>query len=63
MMNTPQFYQQMSNLLADPAILDQVIASNPQLAALGPQVRAAFQSPQFREMMSVSLSSPSCSYS
>lgn len=52
MMNTPQFYQQMSSLLADPAILDQVIASNPQLAALGPQVRAAFQSPQFREMMS-----------
>jgi len=52
MMNTPQFYQQMSSLLADPAILDQIIASNPQLAAMGPQVRAAFQSPQFREMMS-----------
>jgi len=52
MMNSPQFMQQMSNLLADPAILDQVIASNPQLASLGPEVRAAFQSPQFREMMS-----------
>ena len=53
-MSSPQFFQQMSTLLADPAVLDQVIASNPQLASLGPQVRAAFQNPQFREMMSVS---------
>ncbi|KAF8678996.1 hypothetical protein AX14_004606 [Amanita brunnescens Koide BX004] len=52
MMSSPQFFQQMSTLLADPAVLDQVIASNPQLASLGPQVRAAFQNPQFREMIS-----------
>ena len=62
-MNSPQFAQQMSNLLADPAILDQVIASNPQLAALGPQVRAAFQSPQFRELMYVCYLLQSCKYS
>jgi len=52
MMNSPQFMQQMSSLLSNPEVLDQVIATNPQLAAMGPQVRAAFQSPQFREMLS-----------
>jgi ubiquilin len=51
MTNNPQFLQQMSTMMANPAILDQVIAMNPQLQAVAPQVRAAFQSPQFREMM------------
>lgn len=36
----------------NPAIVDQVIASNPQLAAMGPRVREAFQDPGFRDMMS-----------
>jgi ubiquilin len=52
MINSPQFMQQMSSLLSNPDIVDQIIASNPQLASMGPQVRAAFQSPQFRELMS-----------
>lgn len=43
--------QQMSSLMNNPAIVDQVIASNPQLAAMGPRVREAFQDEGFRQMM------------
>jgi hypothetical protein len=53
MMNNPQFLQQMSTMMSNPAIMDQVIAMNPQLQAVAPQVRAAFESPQFREIMYV----------
>lgn len=53
MMNSPEFLQQMSTLMSNPAVMDQIIASNPQLAAMGPQVREAFQSEQFRQMMCV----------
>jgi len=52
MLNSPQFMQQMSSLMNNPAIVDQVIASNPQLAAMGPRVREAFQDEGFRQMMS-----------
>lgn len=52
MLNSPQFLQQMSSMMSNPAVLDQVIASNPQLAAMGPQVREVFQSERFRQMMS-----------
>lgn len=52
MMSSPQFLQQMSSVMSNPAILDQIIASNPQLAAMGPQVRQVFQSERFREMLS-----------
>ncbi|KAH7886376.1 hypothetical protein F5I97DRAFT_1879778 [Phlebopus sp. FC_14] len=52
MMSSPQFLQQMSSVMSNPAVLDQVIASNPQLAAMAPQVRELFQSERFREMMS-----------
>jgi len=52
MMNSPQFLEQMSSMMSNPAIMDQIIASNPQLAAMGPQVREAFQSEQFRAMLS-----------
>ncbi|GBE77193.1 Ubiquitin domain-containing protein [Sparassis crispa] len=52
MMNSPQFLQQMSSIMSNPAVLDQIIASNPQLAAMGPQVREVFQSERFRQMMS-----------
>jgi len=54
-MNSPQFLQQMSSLMSNPAILDQIIASNPHLAPIAPQVREVFQSEQFRQMMSVPL--------
>lgn len=46
-MNNPQFLQQMSQMMSNPAIMDQIVASNPQLAAMGP----LFQSERFREMM------------
>lgn len=55
MLNSPQFLQQMSSVMSNPAVLDQVIASNPQLAAMGPQVREIFQSERFRQMMYVSV--------
>ena len=43
--------QQMSSLMNNPAVVDQVIASNPQLAGMGPRVREAFQDEGFRQMM------------
>ncbi|KAI0776334.1 hypothetical protein BD413DRAFT_528502 [Trametes elegans] len=52
MLNSPQFLQQMSGVMSNPAVLDQIIASNPQLAAMGPQVREVFRSEHFRRMMS-----------
>ncbi|KAI9566340.1 ubiquitin-domain-containing protein [Boletus coccyginus] len=52
MMQSPEFLQQMSSLMSNPAILDQIIALNPQLAAAGPQMRQVFQSEQFRQMVS-----------
>jgi len=52
MLNNPQFLQQMSSLMSNPALLDQLIASNPQLGAMGPQVREMMQSEQFRNIVS-----------
>jgi len=52
MMNSPQFLQQMSGVMSNPAIIDQIIAQNPQLAAMGPQIREVFQSERFRELVS-----------
>ena len=51
MLNNPQFLQQMSTLMTNPAVLDQIIASNPQLASMGPQVRQMMQSEQFRNIV------------
>ncbi|KAK7686493.1 hypothetical protein QCA50_010091 [Cerrena zonata] len=48
MMNNPQFLQQMSQMMSNPAIMDGIIASNPQLAGMG----QVFQSERFREMIS-----------
>ena len=58
MWNNPAFLQQMSTLMSNPAIVDQIIASNPQLASMAPQVRQVFQSEQFRQMMYVPSASP-----
>ncbi|KAF8835157.1 hypothetical protein BDN67DRAFT_484027 [Paxillus ammoniavirescens] len=52
LMNSPEFLQQMSSVMSNPAVLDHVIASNPQLSAIAPQVREVFQSEQFRQMIS-----------
>ena len=53
MMNSPEFLQQMSTLMSNPAILEQALALNPQLASMAPQAREVFQSERFRQMMSV----------
>jgi len=39
-------------MLSNPAILDQIIAMDPRLAAMGPQVRATFQNEGFRQIIS-----------
>ena len=52
MMNSPEFLQQMSSLMSNPAVLEQALALNPQYAAMGPQAREIFQSERFRQMMS-----------
>jgi len=51
MLNSPQFLQQMSTLMSNPAIIDQIVASNPDLAAMGPRVREVLQSDAFRELI------------
>lgn len=53
MMNSPEFLQQMSSLMSNPAVLEQALALNPQYAAMGPQAREIFQSERFRQMMFV----------
>lgn len=51
MMLSPMFQEQMNSLLLNPQMLDFMINQNPQLRAMGPQVRAMLQSPMFREMI------------
>ena len=51
MMSSPEFMQQMSSVMSNPAVVDQIIASNPQLASMVPQVREVLQSDRFREIM------------
>ncbi|WWD01625.1 hypothetical protein V866_008570 [Kwoniella sp. B9012] len=52
MMNNPDFLRSMADMMSRPEVLDQIIASNPQLQSMGPQVRQMMQSPFFRQMMS-----------
>jgi len=52
MLESPQFLQQMSSMMANPGLVDQLIASDPNLAAMGPQLRQMFQNPQFQQMIS-----------
>ncbi|KAG2062546.1 hypothetical protein BDR04DRAFT_1165023 [Suillus decipiens] len=44
MMQNAQFLQQMSSVMSNFAVLNQIIASNPQLAAIATQVSEVFQS-------------------
>jgi ubiquilin len=52
MMNSPEFLQQMSSALSNPQIMDQIMAANPQMAQMNPQMRQMMQSDRFRQMMS-----------
>ena len=51
MLDNPAFLQQMSSMMSNPAVLDQIISMNPQLSAMAPQARQIMQSEQFRQMM------------
>ena len=51
MLNSPQFLQQMSSVFSNPQIMEQIMAMNPQLGGLDPQMRQMFQSERFRQMM------------
>lgn len=51
MMRDPATQAQLGNLLNDPAVLDQIIQSNPELRAMGPQVRELMRSEQFRSFL------------
>ncbi|KAI8351803.1 hypothetical protein EDC96DRAFT_577526 [Choanephora cucurbitarum] len=52
MLQNPMFAQYMSSVLQNPAILDNIIQTNPQLASMGPEIRNMMQSPEFRQMLS-----------
>jgi len=52
MLNSPQFLEQMSSVFSNPQIMDQLMAMNPQLGGMDPQMRQMFQSDRFRQMMS-----------
>src|SRR5258706_7466301 len=54
MMNSPEFANRMSQIMADPTIMDQVARMTGQ--ELPPHVRQMMQSPQFRQMLYVSVS-------
>ncbi|ORX39716.1 hypothetical protein BD324DRAFT_614704 [Kockovaella imperatae] len=51
MMQNPDFLREMSNMMSRPEVLDQMINSNPQLAQMGPQIRAAMQSPMVQQIL------------
>ncbi|KAG9117269.1 hypothetical protein FRC07_007399 [Ceratobasidium sp. 392] len=52
MLSSPQFLEQMSRMMSDPNLMDTLLAQNPQLQQMDPQLRATFQSEQFRNMIS-----------
>lgn len=52
MMENPMFQSSMNEMLRNPQMLDYLIEQNPQLRAMGPQVRQMMQSDQFRQMIS-----------
>jgi hypothetical protein len=53
MMDSPQFLQQMSTLLSDPRVMDQLASMDSTIGGLDPQMRQVFQSEQFRQMVFV----------
>jgi len=52
MMDSPQFLEQMSAMMSNPALVDQLISSDPNMAAMAPQLRQMFASPHFQQMIS-----------
>jgi len=52
MFQSPQAQEQMRNMLSNPAVIDQIIDSSPELRNMGPHVRDIMHSEQFRNMLS-----------
>ncbi|WFD08539.1 hypothetical protein MVES1_003915 [Malassezia vespertilionis] len=51
MMQNPEFLQHMREMLSQPEVVDHIIASNPQMQAMGPHMRELLRSEQFQEMV------------
>lgn len=51
MMQNPEFLQQMRDMLGRPEVVDQIIANNPQMQAMGPHVREMMRSEYFRDLV------------
>ena len=51
MLQDPNFASTLDEALQNPALIDQMIANNPMLRSMGPQVRQAMQNPAVRRMM------------
>ncbi|KAI9280705.1 ubiquitin-related domain-containing protein [Sporodiniella umbellata] len=51
MMQNPMFSQYMASLLDNPQMMESIIAMNPQLQSMGPQLRMMMQSPEIRQML------------
>ncbi|SPO38205.1 related to DSK2 - ubiquitin-like protein [Pseudozyma flocculosa] len=51
MMQNPEVQRQMRDMMSRPEFVDQMIALNPQLQAMAPQMREMMRSEQFREMI------------
>ena len=51
MLQDPNFASTLDEALQNPALIDQMIANNPMLQGMGPQVRQAMQNPAIRRMM------------
>lgn len=52
MFQSPQAQEQMRNMLSNPAVIDQIIDSSPELRNMGPHVREIMHSEQFRNILS-----------
>lgn len=51
LMQNPEVQRQMRDMMARPEFIDQMIAMNPQLQGMAPQMREMMRSEQFREMI------------
>lgn len=51
MLQDPSFASTLDEALQNPALIEQMIANNPMLRGMGPQIRQAMQNPAVRRMM------------
>lgn len=51
LMQNPEVQRQMRDMMSRPEFIDQMIAMNPQLQGMAPQMREMMRSEQFREMI------------